>query len=385
MDNYTGSLGSASISGNTPLGTYDNDSAFQSEGPKIARWIQFTLGHPVVQVELTDQIVYSNLEHATNEYSSLVNTANTRNWLTTYMGTPTSSDISNKYPFQKFSHLRRTMDQVSHYAGVGGDDTLHSGSVPLVYQETNYDLGNYINTSCSGQYIEIQDVWHYAPSAMSRVYDPYFGVFGTEINDAFGYDFGGITAGLPMYYMFPNTSMYLRAQAVELSDRIRRSQYTWKQIGKTIHITPPTKDIESGQKMWFTYYIRTTPIATGAVSDGSVDGIFNISNIPYQEIQYSKLNAQAKQWIRDFTLASCMISLGRVRGKIKSVPIPNNEVSLDGDDLVAQGIEKQNTLRDKLAEELDLLSMEKLMEAEARINESIAEQSRIFPLGIWIG
>lgn len=53
---------------------------------------------------------------------------------------------------------------------------------------------------------------------------------------------------------------------------------------------------------------------------------------------------QAGPWIRDWALAECKIILGRVRGKISSIPGPNGPISLNGDALVQEGKEDHKQL-----------------------------------------
>ena len=42
----------SAVSGNTPFGLYDNDSTFQSDSPKFAKWCAQRLGYPIMSVEL---------------------------------------------------------------------------------------------------------------------------------------------------------------------------------------------------------------------------------------------------------------------------------------------------------------------------------------------
>ena len=57
---------------------------------------------------------------------------------------------------------------------------------------------------------------------------------------------------------------------------------------------------------------------------------------------YSNINDVGKQWIRKYTLALAKELLGIVRSKYGNIPIPNSEVSLDGDTLRAEATVKKN-------------------------------------------
>ena len=92
---WTGSV-SQEISGSTPFGIYDGDSAFQSDGPKIANWCARRLGYPIIDVELVDLNFYACFEEAVSEYGAQVNQFNIRNNLGSTMGKPTGSDLTHK-------------------------------------------------------------------------------------------------------------------------------------------------------------------------------------------------------------------------------------------------------------------------------------------------
>ena len=61
------------ISGSTPFGQYDTDSAFQSDGPNLANWCAKRLGYPITDVELQDSQFYACFEESVSEYSAQVN------------------------------------------------------------------------------------------------------------------------------------------------------------------------------------------------------------------------------------------------------------------------------------------------------------------------
>ena len=56
----------------------------------------------------------------------------------------------------------------------------------------------------------------------------------------------------------------------------------------------------------------------------------------------------AKQWLRDYTLASCKIMLGEARGKFASIAGPGSSISMNGSDLKAAGKEELAALDKEL-------------------------------------
>ena len=115
------------------------------------------------------------------------------------------------------------------------------------------------------------------------------------------------------------------------------------------------------------------------IGDPSITGISSIHNVPTTDIDYMNLNSSGKRWVRQYTLAICMETLGRIRRKFSSVPIPNNEITLDGDALVQEGLEKQQELKDELKETLEAANNVELMKADAEIAQAVSDQYANIP------
>ena len=62
--------------------------------------------------------------------------------------------------------------------------------------------------------------------------------------------------------------------------------------------------------------------------------VSNVSNVPYANPNYSRINSIGRQWIFEYTLALAKEMLGYVRGKYTTVPIPGAEVTLNHADLI---------------------------------------------------
>ena len=61
--------------------------------------------------------------------------------------------------------------------------------------------------------------------------------------------------------------------------------------------------------------------------------------------------------------------LGLIRSKFGTIPIPGESVQLNGGDLITQGKEEQEKLREELKTTLDELTYNKLMESDAALVE----------------
>jgi hypothetical protein len=182
------------------------------------------------------------------------------------------------------------------------------------------------------------------------------------------------------FLMMPMYSDLLRLQAIEFNDTIRRSSYSFELINNQLKLFPiPTYNFN----LYFQYILESDRnsldniITTGVVSD--------MSNVPYNNIQYTDINDIGKQWILKYTLALAKETLGNVRNKYSTIPIPNSEITLNGADLVSQGREEQTTLATDLRGALDKMSRK--VQLENQQAESIAMQDTLskIPLKIYVG
>ena len=83
------------ISGSTPFGFYDNDTEFQSDGPKVANYCARKLGYPVLDVEINDLNIYACFEEAVSIYAEELYQLKIKDNYLTLEGQPTSSLLNN--------------------------------------------------------------------------------------------------------------------------------------------------------------------------------------------------------------------------------------------------------------------------------------------------
>ena len=81
----------------------------------------------------------------------------------------------------------------------------------------------------------------------------------------------------------------------------------------------------------------------------------NMNTLPFENIPYENINSIGKQWIRRFALALCKETLGQVRSKFGTVPIPGESVTLNGAALLSEGKDEQEKLRAELKETLAII------------------------------
>ena len=114
-------------------------------------------------------------------------------------------------------------------------------------------------------------------------------------------------------------------------------------------------------------------------------GVSDPSNVPYKFITYSSINAPGRQWIRKYTYALSKELLGIIRSKYSALPIPDAEITLDGEALKAEGREEKTQLLEELKEFLDSVSLTEKLKAEAEESNAQREVLAKAPLQIYIG
>jgi hypothetical protein len=378
-----------SASNSTPFGFYDNDTQFQSDAPKVADWCAKRLGYPIMNVEMTDFQFYACFEEAITEYSAQVNQFNIRENMLMLQGTTNSSTNLTQVPIRpNLGRIIRIASAYGSEVGVGGDVTYYSASLSLTESVQRYNLTALFNQIAPGKLVEIKRIYHYAPPAIKRFFDPLssggVGSMGfTNMLDVFGY--GGYSAAVT-FTMMPIYEDLLRVQAIEFNDTIRKSGYGWELVGNDLKIFPiPDAAITS---IWFDYIIRTDADSAIYPSGGmypTSSVVTDYSNAKYDNMQYSNINDVGKQWIKKYTLAIVKELLGAIRQKFATIPIPNNEVTLNGDALKQEAQQEKELLYTQLRENLEQTNRKNQMQAAKEEADNLQSQLKQIPLPIYIG
>ena len=139
--------------------------------------------------------------------------------------------------------------------------------------------------------------------------------------------------------------------------------------------------------MWVEFVIANEqqPWEEDADRLNNVSGVNNVNTVPFKNLIYEHINSMGKQWSRRFTLSLCKEMLGLVRCKFGTIPIPGNNLSLNGDALVSQGKEEQTALRDELKTILEDLTYSKLVAEDAAKIESVLKVQERMPLPVFTG
>ena len=376
---------SFSLSDKTPFALYDADTTFVSDTDKTSDWCAKRLGYPLTDIELQDINFYACFEEAVSEYGAQVNTYNIRDNMLNLYGAATGSNLSGKKVSAGLGGLIALADEYGVEAGVGGNVTYYTGSVAMSANQQIYDLNDATSVTLESgtagvDQIEVKRIFHEAPPAIVKYFDPFVGTGLGSQNMLEGFGWGQYSPGVS-FMMMPMNADLLRVQAIEFNDQIRKSAYTFELVNDRIKFFP----IPNGSnftKVYFEYIKkadRSNPLKT------DVNTVSDFSNIPYEDITYSYINAVGKQWIRRYTLALCKEMLGYIRGKYSSLPIPNADVTLNGSDLISAGATEKEGLITELKETLDTMSRQAQLERKQAEADSLQQQMNKIPLKIYIG
>jgi len=302
-------------------------------------------------------------------------------------GASTGSNLTGKKVSANLGGIVELAEEYGVEAGSGGNVTYYTGSITLTSGQQIYDLTDTSvvtleDGTVGTDAIEIKKLYHNAPPALARFFDPFVGSgIGTQqMLDSFG--FGNYSPGVS-FLMQPIFADMLRLQAIEFNDIVRRSAYSFQLSNDRIRIFPIPDSVGSStpDKIYFDYIKkadRSNPLKgnTGTISD--------YSNVPYNTIVYTNVNSVGRQWIKRYTLALAKEMLGYVRGKYSALPIPNSEITLNGSDLISAAQTEKEGLITELKEILDSMSRQAQLERKQAEAESLQVQINKVPLKIYI-
>lgn len=369
--------------GPTPFGIFDADTAFQSDADSMVVFVKRMLGDDVLSVELTKKQIWACFEQATLEFGALVNQYQAKSQLSNMLGYSTASISGSeaKYPRQTLDFLRRMAEPYAMEANAGGSYNDVSGAIDLEMGRQDYDIYNELkdlagNLIYSGSFktkLRISEVFHFSPQAAYRFFDSTSAI--NYLNNEFSFE--SFTPET-IFYVLPVFEDILRAGQMDVSQRVRRSNYGYQILGTKIRIFPvPTQ--ANPRKLFIRVRQYADPL-NPSYRDDTISGVNGIQNIPYGNSNYTNINSIGKQWIRNYTLALAKELLGQVRSKFSSVPIPDSELTLNGDALISQGREDKEKYRTELKELLDALTYDKLIAMEADKADNLMRQLKHIPI-----
>lgn len=408
----------------TPFGFYDHEVHFQMDADKMLTFVRRRLGDDIISVELTNKQIWAAFEEATLEYSRFINENMLESHIHNLLGIPIGgitktitvdgqavtqnvgpNNAEGKLPRENFDIFMRKAEVYATEGGVGGSVDHYIGYIKLeqgrqdyniidelIYKKDGLELNVFnelgLGVVYNGAFVlykdiildpldpaydadlaalykeprqktkpRIYEVMHFSPQAAYRFFDTTSSI--NYLNNQFAFE--SFTPET-VFYVLPVFEDVLRAGQLDISNRIRRSNYSYDIHGSNIRIYPkPTQ--EHPYSLFIRFAFPLNPVAPD-IPDEKINGVSNISNVPYGNLPYDNLNSIARHWIREFTLAIAKEMLGVVRSKFSSIPIPGGDLQLNGSDMISSGRDDQEKLRTQLKEMLDKMTMTKILETQ---------------------
>jgi hypothetical protein len=394
----------------TAYGYFDADPAFQVEADAFLRYAQRTLGHTVVSVELARDIYWTNLEAAVVKWSNLINEYEFTSAMTDLIGKPRplvapvrpedEGNISNKLVNPSTDYFTWKSYAFAVNAALGGDYTPKRGVILTKAGQQVYDLKEDLldlewfseNPTADledaarlwedpqneeGFRMRILEVYHWDNSFTTLNFRPRSAInqFVTDLQQ-------GRQGRFNFQFILPVFDDILRAQHLKQTNKMRRSPFTWRIRGTKFYVYPRPRD---GKSLPVFIDVAFVPGVVGNGLEGTQppsegdrttsytrDGVItNLSNVPYGLFEFSSINSIGREWIREYALALCKISLGNIRGKYGSFPIPSDTLTLNGGDMVSQGQGERDALIASLRERLNELTSSAALERKAGEAENL--------------
>ena len=381
----------------------------------LFRRIRRKLGEPVMGVELKDEQIAECVAESIEEYSSYINNWALENRLSQMLGLPNDIDFTLKFVSQNFgfekTFSRSYSEQVRGLGGASSNRELKLEGIPLTSGTQDYTIP---------ENREINEVLWFTPSFINLFgLDPF-----ANSNIAFS-EFGASFAGHTLYHVMPVFDTVLTAQAAELRNKVRGSEYSYRIRGgprgtKIISFYPIPRcgtgtagSTNFGTSSFgigggagtpgtvFYYYYDTigiggNPAFSGYTANPSYTGdtsaqgnalVSGPSDAKLYNLSYNELNDIGKTWVKKYAqaLAKELLGLG-IRGKFSgTLPIPGAELTLNADALISNGREDLGKLKDELRDMLDRLNYKAMLENNSMMQEAINKTLSYSPLSIFWG
>ena len=386
----------------SPLFSYH----FLSGAADQVSYVYKKLGGDILDIELTEGNVYSAYEESVLEYSYLVNIHQASNGLPYALGNATGSfnskgvmmagalssslgqnqHVALRLPKFDYANIRRTAEGIGAEVGLNSS-IQYSASFDVEFGQSDYDLHEIIRNQTNNQDIwgEISDdkkilikkVYYKTPHAMWR----FFGYYG-GLNVVGNLSTYGQFSDDSSFQLVPAWQNKMQAQAFEDAIYTRMSHFSYELKGNKIRLFP-IPYTGGPRKMWVEFSVQEDSWGTGESKEHN--GVNNMNTMPLGNLPYESINSIGKQWIRRFALALCKETLGQVRSKFGSVPIPGENVQLNGSALLSEAKDEQQKLRDELKTTLSELTYAKLAETAGAMVDNSEKVLQKIPNYIFVG
>jgi hypothetical protein len=381
-------------------------AASSEDKERIFEQFRVSMGAPLRQVELTDDMLCVLLDISIEDYAQYV-----QEWLIEHQWQSLLGKNINTTDFA-FALSVRDFDFMTQYTYAYSKQVGLQARGPWELKKDYLTLesGRQVYEIPAGR--EVNEVlWITPPTTQMALFANYGGIdygFGGGFGQlgssggagGGGYGFGGGGG----YYISPAYDILLTASDLNLKNRILRSELVYKLTAgpngtRLLHlISTPGSKLSFGHgiggagssvnmtgcQVWYHYY-DTNP---GNVDDCRKDNpdIIKLPNeVPLAKLDFSTFNEPTKALVRQLFVAEAKRALGRTRGKFGGiVGPPEAERTMDYDSLLSEGNDERKIILERLDTRLERLSSTKQLERGATEAEFLNKQLKYRPLGLFI-
>jgi hypothetical protein len=358
------------------------------ESIELYEYIQVLLGGEDVDVDITEKEIRVLAKKALKDYLYEIQQWQTKNQFSNIVGTAATQDFTNKFVFDNTMLAQRLSDWWASMQRVGGKIPWKKDYIVLEDRRQVYNLATESSIPYTPGSRRVHRVmWVARPEI--------FGGHGT-LNDLGLFSFGqsGLTYGnSPFQYLGQLFDVVLLSQALEMRNKVLRSEFFYNIGGDMLEVTPmPGSNSASGMggTKLFYYYLDEKDFLGLDGQEGLMaqELIATPTQIKIKNIPYSSLNAMAKTWVDNYTIALAKYAQASKWRRVKSIASPGSEyqVEFDYSSLLEESKAEREELKLKLKEDLlAALDTPKMMEDKMNVAKNAAEINKLGGRRFFIG
>ncbi len=373
------------------------------EREKLFRQFKHSLGAPIREIEVPDDVLCTLLEISIEDYAMYIQEwLIEHQWFSLLGQSIDTTDMAFAMSVRNFDFMTQYTYAYSKQVGL-----QTNGPWELKKDYVDIEAGRQVYIIPAGR--EVNEVLWITPPATSQALLANYGGIDYGFGGGFAQTGGGTGTGGPGfsrmgYYIAPAFDILLTAADMNLKNRIVRSELVYKITAgangtKLLHLmSTPGSKLSFGQgiggvgssinmtgcQVWYHYY-DTTPENLDDCKTDNPDIIKMPNQVPLSKLDYKDFNEPTKTLIRQLFIAEGKKALGRTRGKFGGiVGPPEAERTMDWESLLSEGNDEKKAVLERLDARLLRLSSTSQLERGANEAENINKAMKYRPLGIWV-
>jgi hypothetical protein len=374
------------------------------EREKLFRQFKHSLGAPIREIEVPDEVLCTLLEISIEDYAMYV-----QEWLIEHQWQSLlgqsidTTDMAFALSVRSFDFMTQYTYAYSKQVGL-----QTKGPWELKKDYVEIEAGRQVYQIPAGR--EVNEVLWITPPATTQALLANYGGIDYGFGGGFAQMGGGVGTGGPGgaarsgYYIAPAFDILLTAADMNLKNRIIRSELVYKITAgpngtKLLHLmSTPGSRLSFGQgiggvsssinmtgcQVWYHYY-DTTPENVDDCKADNPDIIKMPNQVPLSKLDYKDFNEPTRTLIRQLFIAEGKKALGRTRGKFGGiVGPPEAERTMDWESLLSEGNEEKKAVLERLDARLLRLSSTSQLERGANEAENLNKALKFQPMGIFV-